>query len=150
MKKTRQTLWLKGSLKILIIYFSTLRNNVYIFTPILLKLVQMVCIIVRINLYKIKKIHQILLEKGPFKILYFFFEPAIKPTVLSNSFETDPDLFYHHRHQPSLRKHAYSNILIISPPKTENFQIKKIWYFSYFCSKHRLWVLVKTASSRRF
>ena len=25
----------------------------------------------------------------------------------------------------SLRKHAYSNILKISPPKTENFQIKK-------------------------
>ena len=25
-------------------------------------------------------------------------------------------------------------------PKQENFQIKKIWYFSYFCSKHRLWV----------
>ena len=24
----------------------------------------------------------------------------------------------------SLRKHAYSNILKISPPKTENFQIK--------------------------
>ena len=22
---------------------------------------------------------------------------------------------------------------------------KKFWYFSYFCSKHRLWVLVKTA-----
>ena len=26
----------------------------------------------------------------------------------------------------SLRKHAYSNILKISPPKTENFQIKKL------------------------
>ena len=23
---------------------------------------------------------------------------------------------------------------------------KKLWYFSYFCSKHRLWVLVRTAS----
>ena len=30
--------------------------------------------------------------------------------------------------------------------KNENFQIKKFWYFSYFCSKHRLWVLVRTAS----
>ena len=36
---------------------------------------------------------------------------------------------------------------------TENFtttkwQIsdKKFWYFSYFCSKHRLWILVRTAS----
>ena len=34
--------------------------------------------------------------------------------------------------------------------KTENLQIKKLWYFSYFCSKHRLWVLVRTASPRRF
>ena len=31
--------------------------------------------------------------------------------------------------------------------KREIFQIKKFWYFSYFCSKHRLWVLVRTASS---
>ena len=42
--------------------------------------------------------------------------------------------------QTALRKEAYSNILKISPPKTESFQIKKIRYFSYFCSKHRLWV----------
>ena len=50
----------------------------------------------------------------------------------------------------SLRKRAYSNILNILPPKNENFQIKKIWYFPYFCSKHRLWVLIRTASTRRF
>ena len=36
------------------------------------------------------------------------------------------------------------------PSKNENFQIKKFWYFSHFCSKHRLWVLVRTASPRRF
>ena len=36
-------------------------------------------------------------------------------------------------------------------PKTENFQVKKKnRYFSYFCTKHRLWVLVRTASPRRF
>ena len=34
-----------------------------------------------------------------------------------------------------LRKHAYSNILKISPPKTESFQIKIL---IYFYSKHRL------------
>ena len=34
--------------------------------------------------------------------------------------------------------------------KNENFQLKKIWYFSCFCSKHRLWVLVRTASMRWF
>ena len=46
----------------------------------------------------------------------------------------------------SLRKQAYSNILKIFPPKNENFQIKILIFFSYFCSKHRLWVLVRTAS----
>ena len=53
------------------------------------------------------------------------------------------------RPHSSLRKHAYSNILKISPPKPESFQIK-ILIFSYFCSKHRLWELVRIASSRRF
>ena len=56
--------------------------------------------------------------------------------------------------QTSLWKHAYSNIQKISPPKTENFQIKKkqnkLWYILYFCSKHRLWVLVRIASAMRF
>ena len=28
--------------------------------------------------------------------------------------------------------------------KKGKLQIKKIWYFSYFCSKHRLWVLTST------
>ena len=27
---------------------------------------------------------------------------------------------------------------------------EKLWYFPYLCSKHRLWVLVRTASARRF
>ena len=34
--------------------------------------------------------------------------------------------------------------------KTGKFSDKKFRYFSYFCSKHRLWVLVRTASPRRF
>ena len=50
----------------------------------------------------------------------------------------------------SLRKHACPNILKNSPPKTESFQIKILIFFSYFCSKHRLWVPVRTASARRF
>ena len=34
------------------------------------------------------------------------------------------------QHRPmSLRKHAYSNILKISPPKTESFQIKNLIFF---------------------
>ena len=50
----------------------------------------------------------------------------------------------------TLRKHAYSNTLKILPPKNDKFSDKTFWYFSYFCSKHRLRVLVRTASSRRF
>ena len=34
--------------------------------------------------------------------------------------------------------------------KNWKFSDKKLWYFSYFCSKHRLWVLIRTASARRF
>ena len=34
--------------------------------------------------------------------------------------------------------------------KTWKFSDKKFWYFFYFCSKHRLWVAVRTASTRRF
>ena len=34
--------------------------------------------------------------------------------------------------------------------KNWKFSDKKLWYFSYFFSKHRLWVLVRTASARRF
>ena len=48
----------------------------------------------------------------------------------------------------SLRKHAYSNILKILAPKKWKFSDKKSWYFSYICLKHRLWVFVRTASTR--
>ena len=34
--------------------------------------------------------------------------------------------------------------------KKGKFSDKKFWYFSYFCSKHRLWVFVRTTSARRF
>ena len=34
--------------------------------------------------------------------------------------------------------------------KNCNFQKKKMWFFFYFCSKHRLWVHVRTALMRRF
>ena len=49
-----------------------------------------------------------------------------------------------------LRKHANSNILKISPPKDWKFSAKNSDIFSYFCSKHRLGVLVRTASARWF
>ena len=34
--------------------------------------------------------------------------------------------------------------------KNWKFSGKKLWYFSHICLKHRLWVLVRTASARRF
>ena len=34
--------------------------------------------------------------------------------------------------------------------KNWKFSDKKLWYFSYCGSKYRLWVLVRTASARRF
>ena len=46
-----------------------------------------------------------------------------------------------------LRKHAYSNIENFTTKKW-NFSDKKFWYFSYFCSKHRLWVFVSTGSNK--
>ena len=36
----------------------------------------------------------------------------------------------------SLRKHAYSNILKISPPKTESFQIKILIVFFYISAQN--------------
>ena len=49
----------------------------------------------------------------------------------------------------SLRKHAYSNILNILQPEKKRIQIKNSDIFSYFCSKHRLLVLVRTTSVSR-
>ena len=49
----------------------------------------------------------------------------------------------------TLRKHACSNILKIWSPKNEKILIKNSDIFPT-CTKHRLWVLVRTASSRWF
>ena len=51
----------------------------------------------------------------------------------------------------TLRKHAYSNILKILPPKNGNFSDKKnLIFFIFLLKTYRLWVLVRTASARRF
>ena len=48
----------------------------------------------------------------------------------------------------SLQNHTYSYILIILPPKkNENLQIKNSDVFHISAQKHRLWVLVRTASN---
>ena len=48
-----------------------------------------------------------------------------------------------------LRKYAYTNIRKIYHHKKWKFSDKKSDIFSYLCSKHRLWVPVRTASSNR-
>ena len=49
------------------------------------------------------------------------------------------------------RKHAYSNILKISPPKTEKKTTTDKYHIFYISAqKHRLLVPVRTASARRF
>ena len=54
-----------------------------------------------------------------------------------------------------LNRHVYENTPVLiyrkfHHQKLKIFQIKILIFFSYFCSKHRLWVLVRTASPRRF
>ena len=50
----------------------------------------------------------------------------------------------------SLRKQAYSSILKILQPKNWKFSDKNSDIFLISAQKHRLWVLVRTASPRRF
>ena len=79
--------------------------------------------------------------------------PRIWKQVLDQTsfkiFHLHINIFHLHINNP-LRKRAYSNILKNFTTKKWKISDKKFWYFSYFCSKHRLWVLVRTASSRRF
>ena len=51
----------------------------------------------------------------------------------------------------SSRKHTYIILTLLTPLIYSRTGVYRgIYSFSYFCSKHRLWVLVRTASSRRF
>ena len=47
----------------------------------------------------------------------------------TNGEKTENKVGSHWRRSPPLRKHAYSNILKISQPKNENFQIKNLIFF---------------------
>ena len=101
-----------------------------------------------------------------FFFFFFFFFFVACPGAFRQSrkynwcatFENDP---YVTKPQRSLRIPTHSPGLSITKTSlfkyTENFTTKKwkltdkkIWYFSHFCSKHRLWVLVRTALMRRF
>ena len=48
------------------------------------------------------------------------------------------------------RKHTYIILTPSNPTFIKTGVYRGIRYFSYFCSKHGLWVLVRTASVRRF
>ena len=49
----------------------------------------------------------------------------------------------------SSRKHAFIILTPLNPTLYSKTGVYRgIHYFSYFCSKHRLWVLVRTASPR--
>ena len=85
------------------------------------------------------KLHRQTSNLGLVTILTKFSRGCSNVMSLNNSYCQEP-----------LRKHAYSNILKTLQPKRGKFSDKKFWYFSYFCSKHRLWVPVRTASPRRF
>ena len=50
----------------------------------------------------------------------------------------------------TLRKHVHAIYCDFYCCKHGNFLMKKILYFSYFCSKHRLWIHVRSALLRRF
>ena len=51
----------------------------------------------------------------------------------------------------ALRKHVRAmSAAIFHDCKNGNFQLKNCDIYSYFCSKHRSWVHVRTASLRRF
>ena len=54
-------------------------------------------------------------------------------------------LSIHHENMPMQHTEIFKIV-----KKKRKFSAEKVWYFSYFCSKHRLWVHVRTASPRRF
>ena len=78
-----------------------------------------------------------------FLLLFFFFFFCFFFFVFRNMEPLTIPLNYHYKNTPIQiwRKFHLQKLKIFR---------KKIRYFSYFCSKHRLWVLVRTASARRF
>ena len=92
-------------------------------------------------------------------ILYIINENIIddwnqrQPSLLNNRSHHQRTHSMHYSLGPRQTKH-YGNTPIQIYLKFHHQKLKifreKFWYFSYFCSKHRLWVLVRTASARRF
>ena len=68
------------------------------------------------------------------------------------SARSDQSPRYSHKEtlHPCITKTCLFQYIEIFASKTGKFSDKKLWHVSYFCSKHRLWILVRTASARRF
>ena len=73
MKKICQTLWERDPFKILVIFFSCLRDEVHTFYPIFLKLAQISCIIIDINTIENEENKSNIMGKESFQILVKFF-----------------------------------------------------------------------------
>ena len=97
--------------------------------------------VIRIRITKGRRLydcHQV--DWGKFKILYFLLLIRKKVIVIrillarEAHYENTPIQIYWKKFNQN----------------KGNFSAKNFWYFSYTCSKHRLRVLVRTASARRF
>ena len=92
-----------------------------------------------------------------FDSYYFRLNPLFAPVGMSKF--KDRRIYLRNWRMKWLKWIRYNSITNTLPFKnTENFTTKINWkfsdkdsdIFSYFCSKHKLWVLVRTASPRRF
>ena len=66
-------------------------------------------------------------SEGRYSIAFLAVDSASAAATCVMEFEVKGNLLS----SQSLRKHAYSNILKILPPKTENFQIKILTFFLF-------------------
>ena len=102
-------------------------------------------------------------KQNPHFLLFFFGYSVIGKIHTANNFvrKVVGSGLCRIPHTPSESTPWYLNVSTITKTclfkYTENFTTKKwrfsdkiFWYLTYFCSKHWLWVLVRTASMRRF
>ena len=75
-------------------------------------------------------------EYGAFMSFFFFFIVFV--------------LFFQPKDSDAITKTCLYKYIENFTSKNGKFSDKNSDSFSYFCSKHRLWVLVRTASPRRF
>ena len=84
-------------------------------------------------------------ENGPFRV-YMYFKAKIRNTMNTSV------LLHKHGVQGGLNHYENTPMQYTAIFTAVNITISVIFFrlFSYFCSKHILWVHVRTASMRRF